>query len=197
MKFVHSMAPACCFTIKQQRRLATPGFGRCERLPPMRIASDPPHSSSGLLFSINRVDSVVGADLRVAVTAKTIRIILTASLLLVLIIGATPAHAFRCGNKIVIKNMHEQQVLNVCGEPTSIRHLGYTLRNISRPRRHGLISGGIVSRHPGFDYYAQEVVVTEYIYNFGPRKFMQRLVFEGGFLVRIESIGYGYREKRK
>jgi len=197
MKSAHSAKPACSFTIKQRRRLATPGSGRRQRLRPVRIASDSPHSSSSLLFCINRVDNVVGADVRAGVTAKTIRIVLTASLLLFVFIGATPAHAFRCGNKIVIKDMHEQQVLNVCGEPTSIRHLGYALRNIGRPRRHGLISDGIVWRHPGFDYYAQEVVVTEYIYNFGPRKFMQRLVFEGGFLVRIESIGYGYREKRK
>jgi hypothetical protein len=93
--------------------------------------------------------------------------------------------------------MHEQQVLHVCGEPTSIRHLGYTVRSINLPRRHSLISGGISSRYSGVDYYAQEVVVTEYIYNFGPRKFMRRLVFEGGFLVTIESIGYGYREKSK
>lgn len=118
-------------------------------------------------------------------------------LLLLVMIGATPAHAFRCGNKIVIENMHEQQVLHVCGEPTSTRHLGYTVRSISHPRRRSLISGGITSRYAGFEYYAQEVVVTEYIYNFGPRKFMRRLVFEGGFLVTIESIGYGYREPSK
>lgn len=166
-------------------------------IPTVRIASDTPHSSSSLLFCKNRVDSTVSVDVRAAVTARNIRIILTASLLLFVIIGATPAHAFRCGNKIVIENMHEQHVLSVCGEPTSIRHLGYTLRDINRPRRRSLGSGGVIWRHPGLGYYAQEVVVTEYIYNFGPRKFMQRLVFEGGFLVRIESIGYGYRERRK
>jgi hypothetical protein len=40
----------------------------------------------------------------------------------------------------------------------------------------------------------QEVVVTEYVYNFGPRKLMRRLLFEGGVLVQIESLGYGYVE---
>lgn len=118
----------------------------------------------------------------------------TGVFLLLLLIAASPAHAFRCGNKIVIKDMHEQQVLKACGEPTTIRHLGYAIRNIEIPYRRRQI-GGISSEHfPGYGYYSQEVVVTEYVYNFGPRKFMRRLVFEGGVLTSIETIGYGYHE---
>jgi len=118
-------------------------------------------------------------------------------MLLLLLIAVSPAHAFRCGNKIVIKNMHEQQVLRACGEPTTIRHLGYAVRYIETPYRRRL-SGGISSEYsPGYGHYTQEVVVTEYVYNFGPRKFMQRLVFEGGVLVSIETIGYGYHETGK
>ncbi len=52
---------------------------------------------------------------------------------LVLLLASLPAHAFRCGNRIVAENMHEAEV--------------------------------------------------------------RRLVFEGGVLVSIESLGYGYREK--
>ncbi len=118
------------------------------------------------------------------------------SLLLVLI-GATPAHAFRCGNKIVIEDMHEQQVLSVCGEPASIRHLGYTIHGGRVPRNRGFLFDGSGWRDADYNYYAQEVAITEYIYNFGPRKFMRRLIFEGGFLVSIESIGYGYHEHGK
>jgi hypothetical protein len=117
-----------------------------------------------------------------------------AGALLLILIAATPAHAFRCGNKIVIENMHEQQVLNVCGEPAAIQHLGYTLRGFNLPTRRGLIAGETAAGLEGYTFYAQEVAITEYIYNFGPRKFMRRLVFEGGILVSIESIGYGYRE---
>ena len=47
---------------------------------------------------------------------------------------------------------------------------------------------------PGYGHLTQEVIITEYVYNFGPRKFMQRLIFEGGVLERIETIGYGYRK---
>ena len=113
---------------------------------------------------------------------------------LVATVIVTPAHAFRCGNKIVIENMHEQQVLRACGEPTAVRHLGYTLRNVDLLDRSGPAGTLSTRRYSNYGYYTQEVVVTEYIYNFGPRKFMRRLRFEGGILVTIETIGYGYRE---
>lgn len=116
------------------------------------------------------------------------------ALLLIGLIVASPAHAFRCGNKIVIENMHEQQVRKACGEPTTIRHLGYTVRSFDLIDRHSRSPGVSIARYPAFGRYTQEVVMTEYVYNFGPRKFMRRLVFEGGVLVSIKSIGYGYRE---
>lgn len=113
---------------------------------------------------------------------------------IVLTLVCTPAHAFRCGNRIVIKNMHEAEVLRACGEPTTMRHVGRTLRSINIPIERDL-GGGWTTRHfPGYGI-AQEVMVTEYIYNFGPRKLMRRLLFEGGILVSIESLGYGYHEK--
>lgn len=120
--------------------------------------------------------------------------LITATLLLVVLVAA-PAHAFRCGNKIVIENMHEQQVLNACGEPTAVRHLGYTLRSVDLRARRGLSPTPRTRSYSHYGYYTEEVVVTEYVYNFGPRKFMQRLIFEGSILVSIESIGYGYYEK--
>lgn len=90
--------------------------------------------------------------------------------------------------------MHEQQVIRACGEPTTVRYLGTAVRNVDIPVRRQLIPGVSTIRYPGFGYYTQEVVLTEYVYNFGPRKFMRRLIFEGGVLVSIERIGYGYHE---
>jgi hypothetical protein len=115
-----------------------------------------------------------------------------AAALLALALASTPAHAFRCGSKIVARDMHEAQVRRACGAPTTMRHIGRALRNINVPIRshHG---GWTTERFPGYGF-AQEVIVTEYVYNFGPRKLMRRLVFEGGVLVSIESLGYGYRE---
>ena len=90
--------------------------------------------------------------------------------------------------------MHEAQVRRACGEPTTMRHIGRTLRNIIVPIRGHSGSGWRTEHFPGYGF-SQEVFVTEYVYNFGPRKLMRRLVFEGGILVSIESLGYGYNEK--
>lgn len=105
---------------------------------------------------------------------------------------AEPAAAFRCGSKLVVDGMHEQQVIAICGEPTTRRNLGYALRPYDFSRRRHLGGGWSRRFDPGFSGYVEEVVITEFTYNFGPRKLMQRLVFEGGMLVEIETIGYGY-----
>ena len=123
--------------------------------------------------------------------SKTTVITLTAAVLLLV---ADPALAFRCGTKLVRDGMHEQQVIAACGEPTSVRHLGQTVR--AYDYRFRLRNPGhIYYRTPGVGHFATEVIVTEFIYNFGPRKLMRRLIFEGSVLVEIESIGYGYIEK--
>ena len=119
--------------------------------------------------------------------------ILTGVALLAMLLASTQAEAFRCGRKLVTKNMHEIQVKKVCGEPTTERHLGYAVRGATFPLRH-TVGGVTVRTGHGRRYYVEEVAITEYVYNFGPRRFMRRLLFEGGVLVRIESVGYGYRE---
>jgi hypothetical protein len=116
-----------------------------------------------------------------------------AAALLALALVTTPAHAFRCGNKIVTKDMHEAQVVRACGAPTTMRNIGSTLRNIHIPIESNY-GGGWTARHFGGYGFSQEVVITEYVYNFGPRKLMRRLLFEGGVLVSIETLGYGYLE---
>lgn len=128
-------------------------------------------------------------------TINANKVVLLFVIALALLLFALPAQAFRCGNKIVRVDMHEHEVIRACGEPTSTRYVGRALRAYDVPitRRRG---GGITERYyPGWGGLVQEVIVTEYIYNFGPRKLMRRLLFEGGILVSIETIGYGYHEK--
>lgn len=110
------------------------------------------------------------------------------------ILAASDAHALRCGNKLVRDGMHEAEVLAICGEPATRREIGRTLRgNEVYARRPG--EGYPLDRYyvPGFG--STEVAITEYVYNFGPRRLMRRLIFEGGVLVSIENLGYGYIEK--
>jgi hypothetical protein len=122
------------------------------------------------------------------------RFVAGAAALLFAMLAAEPAAAFRCGTKLVKEGMHEAQVVAVCGEPTTVRDLGVAVRYYDlryyRYRSPGLSSYQV----PGFGQLATEVVITEFTYNFGPRKLMRRLLFEGGLLVTIETIGYGYHE---
>lgn len=113
-----------------------------------------------------------------------------------LLLTSTSVMAFRCGQKIVTKNMHEIQVRKACGEPTTARHIGYTVRSVYLPSRRTAAGGVTTERFPGYGHYTEEVALTEYVYNFGPRKLMRRLIFEGGVLSKIETIGYGYREEK-
>jgi hypothetical protein len=116
-----------------------------------------------------------------------------AALCFALMLVSEPAHAFRCGNKLVKKDMHEAQVRAACGAPTTARIIGSTVRDVNIPIQRGHSGGWSQTYLPGYNFL-QEVIITEYVYNFGPRKFMRRLLFEGGMLVSIESVGYGYRE---
>lgn len=115
---------------------------------------------------------------------------------LVAVIGAVlasdAAHALRCGSKLILEEMLEEEVRAHCGEPTAVRDLGYVIRAWHPIRRPRLLGPQIYRQGRG--RYFQEVRVTEYIYNFGPRKLMRKLRFEGGILTDIETLGYGYRE---
>lgn len=106
------------------------------------------------------------------------------------ILASDPAHALRCGSRLVKGGMDESEVKAICGEPVSERIVGFVIRS-HFDRKHGF------SRTRYYGGYAHEVVVTELVYNFGPRKLMRKLRFEAGLLVSIETIGYGYREKRR
>lgn len=91
-----------------------------------------------------------------------------------------PAYAFRCGQRLVLVGAATFDVLRKCGEPISINQ-----RVIYWP----------VSE-PSLDSPFEEplfipVVIDEWIYNFGPKRFMQKLSFEEGILRGIESLGYG------
>lgn len=94
-----------------------------------------------------------------------------------ILFAGRPAHSgggLRCGNKLVSVGDHRAQVYALCGEPDSVAIYYYHRYNDGPYHNH------------------QDVQVTEYIYNFGPNKFMRQLRFVGGKLKSIELIGYGH-----
>jgi hypothetical protein len=129
-----------------------------------------------------------------AMTLPACHFKLVAGLLAAALLLPETAFAFRCGNKLVKDGMHEVEVIAICGEPTSKRRLGYAIRSLDVRAHRPSVPGWTIIRSPGHYSYPVEVMVTEYVYNLGPRKLMRRLVFEAGLLVSVETLGRGYHE---
>ncbi len=111
----------------------------------------------------------------------------------IFVLFSDPAYALRCGSRLVKDGMHESQVIEICGEPVSRRYLGYVLRPYILKRPAGIL-GTHSTRHV-YSGFHEELLVTELTFNFGPRKLMRVLRFEGGQLTSIRTAGYGYHEK--
>jgi hypothetical protein len=106
---------------------------------------------------------------------------------------ATDAWALRCGSSLIKEDMPEAEVIALCGEPVSTRHLGYVLRPYIIKRPAGVSSLSGTRRH--YAGFQEELLVKEMLFNFGPRKLMRLIRFEGGRLVSIETAGYGHRNE--
>ena len=120
----------------------------------------------------------------------------TAALLLVsaLLLASESAFALRCGNRIVKEEMIESELIALCGEPTSVRHLGFVLVPYVVKVPAGDFGSHAVRRVYGG--YHQQLQVTEMLFNFGPHRLMRVIRLEGGRVASIRTAGYGYREKK-
>lgn len=98
-----------------------------------------------------------------------------------LLLAAAPAHAFRCGNRIVSRGDHVTKLLQFCGEPVTVQSR-LTQRTFTT-------DGGRIYPFPGF---VEDVVVEEWTYNFGPYQLMRQVRLENGFVVDMKNLGYGY-----
>ena len=110
-----------------------------------------------------------------------------------LLLAATPAEAFRCGNRIVTEGDLADHILAICGEPTAARSwIEVQVRSLYYDRRH--------ARHDRGYAYARgegvpvEVLVEEWVYNLGVRRFTRVLRFENGYLVKIRATKYGHAD---
>jgi hypothetical protein len=131
-------------------------------------------------------------------TMRTMCLRLTgAALLLASALTTVPAHAFRCGSRIVSEGDHYSKVLKICGEPMGVQERVIYREGRTRPRYSIEAPGGIRYEREVLGNYERsyvEIVVEEWTYNFGPRRLMQLVRFENGFVTEVEQLGYGYRE---
>jgi hypothetical protein len=103
------------------------------------------------------------------------------SLLACLALSALPAHALRCGNNIVSEGDSTMRLLRNCGEPT----LKEQFVDRMPVRTYDQVNNAY---YTAYDEQPYDV----WTYNFGPRRFVQRITIKSGKIHRIESQGYGY-----
>jgi hypothetical protein len=108
-------------------------------------------------------------------------------LLVLALAAASPAFAFRCGTKLVSEGDTRSQVAAKCGEPTEVDRRSVLREAIT------WIGGRAYHTAPGLI----EIPVESWIYNLGPSKFMQRVRFEDGVVVAVETLGYGYLDESR
>jgi hypothetical protein len=111
------------------------------------------------------------------------------------LLATSPAFAFRCGAKVVAEGDHYSKVLKYCGEPIGVQERLIYREGRTRPRVFIDGPNGLrVDREVlTYDRSYVEVAVEEWTYNFGPRRLMQLVRFENGFVAEVEQLGYGFR----
>ena len=94
---------------------------------------------------------------------------------------ATPAHALRCGDGLVVVGDPVARVRARCGEPASITSRVETRGAITTP----VAPGGTR------DVNATTVTIDVWVYDFGRSRFMEEVTFENGIVRRLRRLGYG------
>lgn len=103
------------------------------------------------------------------------------------LLACVPALSFgqslRCSDRVISHGTTQAEVTNFCGDPAQVEHK--TIYNT--------VGGGAPGLVNGVAQTSSEIHVDIWTYNFGPNKLMQRIRFEDGIVVYIESLGtYGY-----
>ncbi len=97
---------------------------------------------------------------------------------LLLLLAVSPAHAFRCGTRIITQGDPAEKILRFCGEPTSVQ------TRVSQ-RAYMTDYGRVI---PGA---VEEVLIEEWTFNLGPHQLMRVVRLENGLVADIKHLGYG------
>ena len=108
-----------------------------------------------------------------------------------------PAHALRCGTKLVNEGDPKIRVIKNCGDPDYVQERVIYRSGPTRNRiRSDTNDSNSYIREEVLFYQRSlvEVLVEEWTYNFGPLRLMRVIRFENGYVVDVDTIGYGYTE---
>jgi hypothetical protein len=97
-----------------------------------------------------------------------------------LLAASLPAHAFRCGTRLISRGDHVTKLLEFCGEPSNVQSR-YAQRSLTGKFGRVYVPG-----------YVEEVLVEEWTYNLGPYQLMRNVLLENGVVKEIRNLGYGY-----
>ncbi|HYQ02797.1 MAG TPA: DUF2845 domain-containing protein [Polyangiaceae bacterium] len=109
---------------------------------------------------------------------------------------STPARAdgMQCNDRLVTSGDTLYQVRSLCGEPDDARHhIEYRTVRVRRP--------GVCVQENGRRTCESEVeqtievVIDEWVYDFGKNRFLEFVYFEQGQLVRVTEGSYGHKDK--
>ena len=96
-----------------------------------------------------------------------------------LLLAVAPAHAFRCGTRIITRGDHADKILRFCGVPASVQT---RLSQRAYVADFGRVLPGLV----------EDVVIEEWTYNLGPHQLIRVVRLENGYVAEIKNLGYGY-----
>jgi hypothetical protein len=102
------------------------------------------------------------------------------ALAITLLAASLPAHAFRCGTRIIARGDHVTKLLEFCGEPANVQ---------SRYAQRSLVGNFGRVYVPS---YVEEVLIEEWTYNLGPYQLMRTVRIENGVVAEVRNLGYGY-----
>jgi hypothetical protein len=109
-------------------------------------------------------------------TSKSLRVAVATVLVLLVV---APAHAFRCGTRIITRGDPAEKILRYCGEPTSVQT---RLSQRAFVDRFGRVVPTLV----------EDIVIEEWTYNLGPHYLIRVVRLENGVVADIKHLGYGF-----
>src|ERR1700741_2670899 len=105
---------------------------------------------------------------------------LNLSLALVLLPALAHGQSLQCSDRVISRGASRAEVAGLCGDPAQVDHKTlYNSVSAANPGYPTIVAGA-----------AGEIQVELWTYNFGPDRLMQRIRFEDGVVVSIESLGY-------
>ncbi len=107
----------------------------------------------------------------------------------------TLAHAedtLTCKDRVVSLGDAKYDVSALCGTPDSVERRVET-RSVRRRSDVPCRVGNGITRCPALVDDTVEITIEEWVYDFGPNRFVQYLTFEQGKLLQIRQGNYGHK----